>query len=108
MSMSNEEAIFVLQEALNDIEPLSYGTAKPTQIALRKEAMRTAIAALRNQPRWIPCRERLPEYGIEVVSVDKDGEYEINHIIDEEDGEWFWQKVTAWMSLPPAYKGGKE
>lgn len=71
------------------------------------------IGVIEEQPtiepqRWIPCSERLPEYGIEVVTVDKDGEYEINHIIDEEDGEWFWEKAIAWMPLPEPYTEGEQ
>ena len=62
----------------------------------------TSIESLPSaQPqRWIPCSERLPECGIDVLTVDGYGEYEINHIIDEEDGEWYWEPVTAWMPLP--------
>lgn len=57
------------------------------------------------EPRWIPVTERLPEYGIEVVTVDKDGDYEINHIIDEEDGKWYWRGAIAWMHLPEYHMG---
>ena len=55
---------------------------------------------------WIPITVQIPEYGIEVLTINVDGEYEINHIIDEEDGEWFFNGVTAWMPLPEVYKGG--
>ena len=55
-------------------------------------------------PQWIPCSERLPEEGVVVVTVDKDGDYEINAIIDEEDCEWFWEKPVAWMPLPKPYE----
>ena len=54
--------------------------------------------------RWIPVTERMPEYGTEVVTINKDDEYEINHVIDEEDGEWFLDGAVAWMPLPPVYK----
>ena len=57
------------------------------------------------QPQWIPVTERLPEYGTEVVTINKDDEYEINHVIDEEDGEWFFDGAVAWMPLPEPYKG---
>ena len=59
-------------------------------------------------PRWIPCSERLPEYGIDVLTVDRYGEYELNHIIDEEDGEWYWEKPIAWRPLPEPYKEGEK
>lgn len=65
-----------------------------------------AIKALPSaQPQWIPVTERLPEYGTEVVTINKDDEYEINHVIDEEDGEWFFDGAVAWMPLPEPYKG---
>ena len=56
--------------------------------------------------RWIPCSERLPEYGTTVLTCNHDGEYEINHIIDEEDREWFWDGAVAWMPLPTPYREG--
>ena len=57
---------------------------------------------------WIPCSERLPEYGIQVLTTDKDGDFELNHIIDEDDGEWFWNGAIAWMPLPEPYRGTNE
>lgn len=58
--------------------------------------------------RWIPVTERLPEYGTGVVTINKDDEYEINHVIDEEDGEWFFDGAVAWMPLPEVFKGEQE
>ena len=60
------------------------------------------------QPEWIPVTERLPEYGTAVITINKGDEYEINHVIDEEDGEWFFNGAVAWMPLPEPYKGEKE
>ena len=58
---------------------------------------------------WIPCSERLPKYGQPVLTYNlKDDEYEVNHIIDEEDGEWFTHGVDAWMPLPEPYEENKE
>ncbi len=57
---------------------------------------------------WIPVSERLPEYGIAVLTVNSDDNYEVNHIIDDESGEWFYDGVIAWMPLPEEpYKGGE-
>lgn len=62
-----------------------------------------------SQPQWILCSERLPKYGQPVLTYNlEDDEYEVNHIIDEEDGEWFTYGVDAWMPLPEPYKEGKE
>lgn len=57
------------------------------------------------EQRWIPCSERLPKYGQAVLAYDlANDEYEINFVLDEEKGEWFWYGVTAWMPLPEPYK----
>lgn len=54
---------------------------------------------------WIPCSEWLPEYGESVLCYfGTDEDFGVNHIIDEEDGEWFIDGVTAWMPLPEPYK----
>ena len=60
----------------------------------------------KNYPRqrWIPCNERLPEYGIQVLTTDKDGDFELNHIVDEDDGTWYWSGAIAWMPLPEPYE----
>ena len=65
-----------------------------------------------SEPHWIPVTERLPEYGKGVLTItQEDDVYEVNHIIDEEHGEWFWEdngKVIAWCELPEPYKGVTE
>ena len=55
--------------------------------------------------RWVSCSERLPEYGEAVLTINEDGDYEVNHIIDEDTGEWFYEGAIAWMPLPPYREG---
>ena len=58
--------------------------------------------------KWIPVEQELPEYGKAVLTITQDETYEVNHVIDEECGEWFWEdngKVIAWMPLPEPFKG---
>lgn len=50
--------------------------------------------------RWISCADRLPEYGEAVLTINEDEDYEVNHIIDEDTGEWFYEGAIAWMPLP--------
>ena len=52
------------------------------------------------EPHWIPVTERLPEYGKAVLTMNKDGDYEINYIIDDEEGDFFYYGAIAWMPLP--------
>lgn len=73
--------------------------AKPTTIRGRIAELPSA------EPRWIPVTERLPEYGIDVLTDNGYGDYELNHIVGEEDGEWYWEPVAAWMPLPEPWKG---
>ena len=54
---------------------------------------------------WISCSDGLPEYGEAVLTINEDEDYEVNHIIDEDTGEWFYEGAIAWMPLPP-YKEG--
>lgn len=56
------------------------------------------------EPKWIPVTEMLPEWGEDVLSYSEDGSMEVNHITDEDDGEWFYDGVIAWMPLPEPYK----
>ena len=68
----------------------------------------TRLMSLNPEPHWIPCSERLPEYGEEVLSITQDDVYEVNHVIDDVHGEWFWEdneNVIAWMPLPEPFKG---
>lgn len=69
------------------------------------------IRELPAEPHWIPVTERLPEYGEAVLTIAQDDVYEVNHIVDDVHGEWFWEdngKVLAWMPLPEPYKGVTE
>lgn len=92
--MTKEEAIEVLKANHPD-----------ACFEMLTEAVDMAIEALQQpEPRWIPCSERLPEYRKKVLTINKDDEYDLNHIIDEEDGEWFLNGAIAWHELPEPYK----
>lgn len=94
--MTREEAISILKSKMDGSVDTSYEWA---------EAVRMAIKALEQlEPHWISVTERLPEYGTQVLAIHKDGDYEINHVIDEEDGEWFLNGVIAWIPLPEPYR----
>lgn len=71
-----------------------------------------AINALKAEPQWIPCSERLPKVGQDVL-------FSVQDLFASEgclrdDGDWSqfrWQAiqkkeaVTAWMPLPEPWRG---
>lgn len=79
-------------------------------------ALRAEVARLREERRWIPVGERLPEVDSEVLvawSYEEDKEQVVsqawrNHLgkfVSLEDIEFFG--VTHWMPLPAPPKGGE-
>lgn len=87
------------------------------------EALRMAVQALEEKPRWIPCAERLPEMHEEELD---DGIYYTSDAVlfsaadrvhvgfcVRYNNELFWEmqdghtcaNVTAWMPMPEAYGG---
>lgn len=71
-----------------------------------------SIPTIEAEQRWIPCSERLPDVGRDVIFCD--AEWAEEGCL-RADGDW-WQfrwstvmpkeKVLAWMPLPKPYKGG--
>lgn len=59
------------------------------------------------EPHWIPCSERLPEVGREILICDIDGDIYVGHRAIE---HWWSvddkvKNVTAWQPLPKPFKG---
>lgn len=76
----------------------------PMMQRFEEDAIKVVLDAL---PCWIPCSEKLPEYGEDVLTITQDDVYEVNHVIDDVHGEWFWEdngNVIAWMPLPEPYR----
>ena len=89
------------------------------------EALRMAVQALEEKPRWIPCSERMPEMHEEVDYTGRQEESDLVLICDASElhpqvhvgrcsriGDKVWwmtrewkvlDKVTAWMPLPEVY-----
>lgn len=75
------------------------------EMGVHKDDIEAVVNSVPSANQWIPCSERLPKYGQLVLTCNlKDDEYEVNHIIDEEDGEWFIHGVDVWMPLPKPYE----
>lgn len=74
---------------------------------------------VKEEPRWIPVGERLPEDG-EIVIASVDGEYVYSEARYSKEYGWEWATessydywtdlngVDAWMPLPKAYKPESE
>lgn len=66
-----------------------------------------------NEHQWIPCSERLPAYGEDVL-ISIGGYCNVGHIVpvnEEEQYNWYFsgwyhfpKDVDAWMPLPEPYK----
>lgn len=87
----------------------------PAQLQVIEEEyskMAKELAELRQQNRWIPVSERLPDYNEEVLITN--GKYvtiDTRYFLENtEDGEAYtwdingWDDVIAWMPLPEPYK----
>lgn len=96
LGKNDTEYIKLLKEALE----------RQKQITSKAIAKIKELSSSSESPNgWISCDERLPKYGQLVLTYNlEDDEYEVNHIIDEEDGEWFIYGVDAWMPLPEPYE----
>jgi len=109
--ISRAEAI----DALGEEPPVWYDGED--EIAERNQWRRdvAAIKALPSAQQWIPCEERLPEPGVnvlvDVLDIPADDRFPlVDKIGDDGDwcncyGEWF---AVAWMPLPEPWKGDKE
>lgn len=105
---SNERIISVAK----DENRYNYETQQIEDVFMRKdfEAKDIAIKALEQEPRWIPCKLRLPEKnGVYIVS------YEDSvRLLEWFNGKWFFYPsnpareetgtITAWLSIPQPYK----
>lgn len=83
-----------------------YGTGI---IAVRKEDI-DEMPIAHPESHWIPCSERLPEVGREILFCDIDGDIFVGHRAIE---HWWSvddkvKNVTAWMPLLEPYKGATE
>ena len=107
--MTREEAIRILDpktsaEALAEIEYYNGFTGKTAAVQAVSDACVLAVAALREKEerRWIPVTERLPDIGIEVLVYSEDD----GICVDYCDGDSFvCYYVTHWMPLPKPPKG---
>lgn len=81
------------------------------------EDIRTLPSADRPKGEWIPCSERLPAYGEDVL-ISIGGYCNVGHIVsvnEEEQYNWYFSgwyhlpnDVDAWMPLPEPWKGADD
>lgn len=67
-----------------------------------------ALPSAQPEQRWIPCSERLPEGGWNIVSrtITEDGDKWVGLRWYSSEHGWEWgEQPDAWMSLPEPWKG---
>lgn len=72
----------------------------------------SGIEALPSAQKWIPCNERLPEFGVKVLVYNTNGDVYSDYIIETPHGKKIWCEasaydvydIVAWMPLPEPYK----
>ena len=79
-----------------------------------KAEIQDVLEGLPSAQQWIPCRERLPAYGEDVL-ISIGGYCNVGHIVpvnEEEQYNWYFSgwyhlpnDVDAWMPLPEPYMG---
>ena len=105
--MTNEKAIMCLEDMKIKV-PIPKAARQARE---NNEALDVAIKALKNEPHWIPCSERLPkEEGFYFVTLAYKHGAETNiRFFKIESGEGYWslwgnENITAWMPKPIPYK----
>lgn len=113
--MTNEEAI----KRLNKIKAIYKGMDNKSDV----KALDMAIESLDQEPKWIPCSERLPKEENKHYWICTDCGYQcecrwtnVNHFWTDLTTDWHWHimdvpqysKVVAWMPLPEPYKEESE
>ena len=108
----NNQDIYNAIAVLEDYENTGITPDQLQVINEEYQKMAKELAELRQQNRWIPVNELLPDYDKEVLITN--GEYVIiderRYLENTEDGEAYtwdingWDDVIAWMPLPEPYK----
>ena len=118
--MTNRDAINLLEEVkiLDDTmyayNPKYLDALDMALTALEAEETWYATHEYPPKTRWIPCSERLPAYGEDVL-ISIGGYCNVGYIVsvnEEEQYNWYFSgwyhlpnDVDAWMPLPEPYKG---
>ena len=89
-------------EVITVLEKLDSLSAETGRAITRAEAAEAELAALREQTRWIPCSERMPEEGQEIYARERGGiitrfkySNKLRDIFMRHYTHW------NWMPLPP-------
>ena len=86
-------------------------TSRDMSMLVRCENIVIAQPTVEAEPQWIPCSERLPEEGEEVLIATKTsdkiyfGMYTKRYGFSMREGFMWLNTAIAWMSLPSAFVG---
>lgn len=98
--MTREEAIKICKQVRKYFNGGKLATDDTDAIY---EALTEAIEALKAET-WIPCSERMPEDGQEILATITDASYKNPVIIRHYDPESEEKILLAWMPLPEPYE----
>ena len=102
------------REAINELKKYTLGKKNTEKVEISVLQLNRVIKALEQEPRWIPCNERMPQEN-ECVLVT----IQTPHRTSVRSGIFFYpwfsidngdcwrfneEEVVAWMPLPNAYK----
>ena len=102
--MTREEAIRMLTRLKDQIN------FEWTDAQKKTDALNIAIEALQNEPRWIPCSERLPEERSRYLVTVNWRDHVYVDIDDYYCYGWddYKDAVLAWCELPEPWRGDTE
>ena len=98
--MTRKEAIEVLQASSIKQMSLTKIIVNGKDLSV-KTALEMAIEALKQEPKWIPVSERLPEEDDLYLITFDNGEIDL---VAFDRGDFSYSGVIAWMPLPQPYK----
>lgn len=115
--MTREEAIAVLAKIQKLLAIYPKRKKQKESVNEIDTAIGMAIEALKAEPKWIPCSERLPSESDDYLcTIPLDAYETYTRVLTfhkgrfyEDDDEWgatYHDDVLAWMPLPKPYKGG--
>ena len=100
------------QEAINVINKYADRDITSTEKAVACDYCIELLKNLPSEQQWIPCNEKLSEFGVKVLVCNANGDIYSDYIIETPHGKKIWCEasaydvydIVAWMPIPEPYK----